>query len=208
MKTKIYLAYGSNLNITQMKYRCPKAKPIGTTKLYGYELLFRGHHESAVATVEPKEGASVPVLLWSTTDSDERALDHYEGFPFLYRKETVKVTFGGKEVEAYVYIMNDGRPINAPGCGYYATIREGYEDCGFDVSFLKEAAEKCAKQKPAMSETVKQQILTIRSSGTTNMFDATRVQRLASELGFYELVVFIEEHKKEYAHFILFGKTE
>lgn len=145
MKTKIYLAYGSNLNLKQMKYRCPSAKVLGTTTLDGYELLFRGYHESAVATVEPKEGSSVPVLLWRTTAMDEFALDRYEGFPTLYRKENIKVPFKGKEVEAYIYIMNDGRPINSPGCGYYSTIRDGYIDCGFDIEFLKQSALKCSK---------------------------------------------------------------
>lgn len=145
MKTKIYLAYGSNLNLNQMSHRCPTAKVIGTTTLEGYELLFRGQHEGAVATVEPKEGSSVPVLLWATTARDELALDHYEGYPYLYRKESIVVEFEGKEVEAYIYIMNDGRPINSPGCYYYATIREGYIDCGFDLNFLKESALKCTK---------------------------------------------------------------
>ena len=147
MKTKIYLAYGSNLNLEQMSRRCPYAKVLGTTKLEGYELLFRGYHESAVATVEPKDGSSVPVLLWKTTDMDEISLDHYEGFPHHYRKENIKVMFEGKEVEAYIYIMNDGRPINSPSCFYYTTIREGYIDCGFDINFLKESALKCKKFK-------------------------------------------------------------
>lgn len=146
MKTKIYLAYGSNLNIEQMRFRCPHAKILGTATLENYELLFRGFHESAVATVEPKEGSSVPVLLWETTNTDEMALDRYEGYPHLYRKENITVIFEGKEIGAYIYIMNDGRPINSPSCGYYSTIREGYENCGFDVSFLKESALKCSKE--------------------------------------------------------------
>lgn len=145
MKTKIYLAYGSNLNLQQMAFRCPRAKVLGTTTLENYELVFRGFHESAVATVEPKKGSSVPVLLWITTVTDEKALDRYEGYPYLYRKENITVTFEGQQTEAYIYIMNDGRDINSPSCGYYSTIREGYEDCGFDISFLKESALKCSK---------------------------------------------------------------
>jgi len=78
---------------------------------------------------------------------NELCLDRYEGFPHLYRKENIKVEFEGKEVEAYIYIMNDGRPINSPSCSYYTTIREGYIDCGFDINFLKESALKCKKFK-------------------------------------------------------------
>ena len=54
-----------------------------------------------------------------------------------------------------------------------------------------------------MNETIKKQILAIRDTGLTNMFDTNMVQRLAYERDFYELVVFIEEHRKEYVHFIL-----
>lgn len=44
-------------------------------------------------------------------------------------------------------------------------------------------------------------------TGLTNMFDTNMVQRLAYERDFYELVVFIEEHRKEYVHFILYGEA-
>lgn len=56
-----------------------------------------------------------------------------------------------------------------------------------------------------MNEKVKDQILAIRDTGLTNMFDTNMVQRLAYERDFYELVVFLEEHKKEYVNFILYG---
>ncbi|MEA4947844.1 MAG: DUF5049 domain-containing protein [Oscillospiraceae bacterium] len=57
-----------------------------------------------------------------------------------------------------------------------------------------------------MADKVKEQILAIRDTGETNMFDTARVQRMAYDRGFYELVLFLEEHKKEYAHFILTGE--
>ena len=66
-------------------------------------------------------------------------LDRYEGWPFLYRKETIKVKFGGKTVKAMVYIMNDGRPLGQPSCYYYSTILEGYKSAGFDVEILRKA---------------------------------------------------------------------
>ncbi|MBQ9633073.1 MAG: DUF5049 domain-containing protein [Lachnospiraceae bacterium] len=46
----------------------------------------------------------------------------------------------------------------------------------------------------------------IAASGATNMFDSRAVQRLAFENGEYELVNFIEEHKKDYGSLILTGK--
>lgn len=57
-----------------------------------------------------------------------------------------------------------------------------------------------------MDAKVKEQILAIRDTGLTNMFDIPMVQRLAYDRGFYELVCWIEEHRKEYTHFILNGE--
>ena len=54
-----------------------------------------------------------------------------------------------------------------------------------------------------MDEKVKEQILAIRDTGLTNMFDLPVVQRLAYERDFYELVLYLEEHRKEYVHFIM-----
>ncbi len=59
-----------------------------------------------------------------------------------------------------------------------------------------------------MTEKIKEQILAIRESGVTNMFDVNRVQREAHEHGFYELVVYLIEHRAEYSQFILTGETE
>ena len=57
-----------------------------------------------------------------------------------------------------------------------------------------------------MDAKVKEQILAIRETGLTNMFDLPMVQRLAYERDSYELVCWIEDHKKEYTHFILTGE--
>ena len=58
-----------------------------------------------------------------------------------------------------------------------------------------------------MDEKVKEQILAIRDTGLTNMFDLPAVQRLAYERDFFDLVIYLEEHPKEYVHFILTGKA-
>lgn len=59
-----------------------------------------------------------------------------------------------------------------------------------------------------MTEKIKEQILSIRDSGITNMFDVSRVQCEANERGFYELVVFLIDHREEYSRFILAGEVE
>lgn len=57
-----------------------------------------------------------------------------------------------------------------------------------------------------MSKKIKKQILEIRATGLTNMFDINTVQRIANDMHFYELVVFIEEHRRDYVHFIMTGE--
>ena len=58
-----------------------------------------------------------------------------------------------------------------------------------------------------MDEKVKEQILAIRDTGLTNMFDVNMVQRLAYELDFYELVLYLEDHRFEYVKFIMSGEA-
>lgn len=138
----LYIAYGSNLNLPQMAFRCPTAKVIGASEIKDYELLFRGGRRGAVATVEPLKDSSVPVLLWKLRDRDLQALDHYEGYPSFYRKEILPVELKGKAVPAMVYIMNDGHPFGAPSDYYLNTILEGYHSADFDTDFLDRAVEK------------------------------------------------------------------
>ncbi|MBR5163737.1 MAG: DUF5049 domain-containing protein [Schwartzia sp.] len=59
-----------------------------------------------------------------------------------------------------------------------------------------------------MTEEIREQIMAIRDTGLTNMFDLNTVQRLAYEREFYELVMFIEDHKPQYVKFILTGEEE
>lgn len=49
--------------------------------------------------------------------------------------------------------------------------------------------------------------MAIRDSGETNMLDTCTVQYIADRMGFYELVVYLEEHKKEYVNFIFTRKA-
>lgn len=57
-----------------------------------------------------------------------------------------------------------------------------------------------------MTEKIKEQILKIRDTGLTNMFDLRAVQQIAFDMDYFELVVFIDEHRKEYVHFIMTGE--
>ncbi|MBB6630668.1 MULTISPECIES: DUF5049 domain-containing protein [Clostridium] len=57
-----------------------------------------------------------------------------------------------------------------------------------------------------MTHKIKEQILAIRDTSLTNMFDLSMVNKIASEMGFHELIAFIEEYEEEYIRFIFTGK--
>lgn len=147
-KERLYIAYGSNLNLSQMAGRCPTAEVAGKAVLHGWRLAFRG-----VATIERHAGYTVPVLVWKLQPQDERNLDTYEGWPHLYRKENLKVTLGGKRRTAMVYIMNEGcHPYSPPSRSYMRTILHGYESAGFDPGILYRAAGEAIAAGPAFPD--------------------------------------------------------
>lgn len=138
-REKLYIAYGSNMNVAQMKRRCRTAIAVG--EVMDYRLRFYGRYDSAVATIEAAKGNSVPVLVWKIRPNDEKSLDIYEGYPHLYRKETIDVEVNGKQYSGMVYIMNENSAFSYshPSPYYVRTIAEGYKTCGLDPQMLYEA---------------------------------------------------------------------
>ena len=115
MKNKqLYIAYGSNINLEQMAYRCPHSKVVGTSEIKDYELEFRG-----VATIVPNKG---------------------EGYPSFYRQEKMTFEMDGKTYEGMAYLMNRGT-ISPPSQQYYNTILQGYRENGLDEKYLQTALE-------------------------------------------------------------------
>ena len=142
---KLYVAYGSNLHLDQMRYRCPDAKVYGSGVIKNYELTFwGGWRGNGVATVIPNSGTDVPVGLWEISANDEKNLDVYEGWPHLYRKENIDVVLDdGSVVTGMVYIMNEGHHVpTLPSATYFSTIASGYRSFGFDLGFLKAARDR------------------------------------------------------------------
>ena len=146
MKMKYMLAYGSNLDIEQMRRRCPDAVPVGTAEILGYRLLFKGSKTGSYLTIEKKARRKIPVLVWQVSDADEAILDRYEGFPIFYRKETMEVKIhdlqGGAAIgkaNAFVYLMDESRPLGAPADWYYVLCADAYRRLGFDRRILEKA---------------------------------------------------------------------
>ena len=133
---RLYIAYGSNINLEQMAHRCPNSKIVSKEMLKGYELEFRG-----VATIVPNDKSEVPILIWEIDGRDEHSLDRYEGFPNLYRKELFEIEVDGEKKECMAYLMNKGQ-ISPPTSYYYNVINQGYEANGMETSYLRAALER------------------------------------------------------------------
>ncbi len=148
MNQRLYVAYGSNLNLEQMQYRCPTAVVVGTSEIQDYTLVFRGSKSGSYATIEPQEGSVVPVLIWDIQPEDELKLDAYEGYPDFYYKENLELnlTLTTKKetipVQAMVYIMPNTFELGTPSNQYIKTIADGYTSANFDKDILYDALEQ------------------------------------------------------------------
>ena len=149
MRMRYYLAYGSNLSVEQMLRRCPDAVYVGTSKIKDRRLLFRGSMTGSYLTIEKKKGRTVPVVVWKVSDEDEEALDLYEGFPRFYRKEELEIEVHSLidgtpigTVLAFVYIMDETRPLGRPSSLYLRVCEEGYKRFGFDRKLLQRAVRE------------------------------------------------------------------
>lgn len=161
---KYYIAYGSNLSVEQMAYRCPDAKIAGQAVLAGWELLFRG-----CATIAPNPKKNTPVLVWEISERDEENLDLYEGYPNYYRKEDLNIELlrEGAEPEmvtAMVYIMENDFGHRAPSRYYYKVLHDGYKAFHFPMHILEGALKECMDKDAAqkMIEEVQALISQIR----------------------------------------------
>lgn len=145
MEKRYYLAYGSNLNVRQMRSRCPEARIVGTAVIPDYRLMFKGSQSGCYLTIEPALGHSVPVGVWEVSEWDEACLDIYEGYPRFYYKKELRLPITGirsgkvRTRTAFVYIMQEDRHLGLPTAQYLQTCLIGYTDFKFDIATLFKA---------------------------------------------------------------------
>jgi gamma-glutamylcyclotransferase (GGCT)/AIG2-like uncharacterized protein YtfP len=129
----IYAAYGSNMNPAQMAARCPHSPQRGTGWLEGWRLTFGGEDlswEGALGTVVEAEVERVFVVLYDITETDESALDSWDGVTLgYYRKLKVRVATLDGDVVAWLYVVN-AYEGGLPSALYLAAMADAAEVAG------------------------------------------------------------------------------
>ena len=139
----LYFAFGSNLNVAQMRRRCPSSTVAGVAHLPGYALEFSGVSRrwggGGTCNIRSVPGASVPGILYRLTPEDFSTLDGFEGAPGRYRRQEVEVNTDDGPVAAVTYTRVDSPAPNPPSQAYAATVAYGYGMHGFTLPALLEA---------------------------------------------------------------------
>ena len=131
----LYFAYGSNLNLFQMKRRCKDSVFLKKYELKGYRLNFRSKYRAA--DIEKSKNSLVPGALFEISKSDEKKLDVYEDFPVLYKK----LYFPYYNIKVMTYIMVNKTEFKYPTERYLNVVKRGYKDCKLDTKYLKIALQ-------------------------------------------------------------------
>ena len=142
-----YLAYGSNLNLENMKIRCPHSKPIGSTLLKDYRLVYKGSENGySYLTLEECIDETTPLGIFEISNLDIESLYRYEGYPTLYSKQYITIKINGRKEKALIYLMNPQFDYKIPSQGYINICKKGYNAFNFDTTILDKALEYTAQR--------------------------------------------------------------
>jgi gamma-glutamylcyclotransferase (GGCT)/AIG2-like uncharacterized protein YtfP len=137
----LYAAYGSNLDPTQMRDRCPHSPSRGTGWLEGWRLTFGGEElgwEGSLATVVEDAAHRVFVMIYDVSRPDESILDEIEfATTGLYNKIRVRVhTLDGPAL-AWLYVL-DGYEGGLPSARYLGVMADAAEGAGAPRDYVAE----------------------------------------------------------------------
>ena len=138
-----YFAYGSNLDLPQMKRRCPSSKLISKGSLSGYRLTFNRFSSGwggGVADVIQKQGSKVWGLVFEISDTDLERLDRYEGYykdqNSLYERWKAAIdTPNGQVCDVWVYTVVEKQKFVPPTSEYLQIIKDAAVKWNFPKSY-------------------------------------------------------------------------
>jgi gamma-glutamylcyclotransferase (GGCT)/AIG2-like uncharacterized protein YtfP len=136
----LYAAYASNMDSAQMSERCPHSPQQGTGWLEGWRLTFGGADlgwEGALATVVEDSDERVFVVLYDVPDTDEQALDRWDGATLgYYRKLRVRVQTLEGDAAAWLYVLN-GYEGGLPSARYLGIVADAAEKASAPADYVE-----------------------------------------------------------------------
>ena len=136
----LYFAYGSNMNLSQMKDRCPYAIFLKRGFIKEYKFVYDGSSTrgGAVGNIIPSENSRVWGATFEITKECLLRLDDCEGYPKAYDRQEIEVWDDiGERCKAIAY-LRDGRTIAKPSKEYEGVILQGAKDCDLPEDYVKE----------------------------------------------------------------------
>lgn len=133
---QLYLAYGSNMNLSQMDYRCPDSFVYDKVEIPDYKFVL---DRAGVATIIPSKGHKVEALLWVVHILDVETLDMYEGVRFgCYEKTSMEIEIDSVTLSVLVYFSL--RDLTK--AGYRSDYMDGIIKAAEEAKFSKEYIEE------------------------------------------------------------------
>lgn len=140
MKSRLYFAYGSNMDRLQMADRCPNSTFVSPAMLTDYRYKIDA---SGFATILTETDANVWGLIWQLTPACEATLDQYEGVDKgIYQKEMIEVKVEHEFYSCLVYILAYQQAFadrkNLPYLDYQEWIVQAAKESAFPSSYQQE----------------------------------------------------------------------
>ncbi len=135
-------AYGTNISKSEMASHSENAMFIGYGELLNFELKFRGFQDHAIATLEKKRGAVLPVAIYDITPTDRFTMDNFEKFPYAYQRIKAKARLNGKIIKGQVYVLKIKLQKEIPNSEYLKALRMAYLEADFDDIYIDEAIKE------------------------------------------------------------------
>jgi hypothetical protein len=142
----LYAAYASSLHPETMLRRAPHSPLRATGWLPGWRLAFAGEElgwEGAIATIVEAAGTgdgqpepSVFVALYDVSDTDESAMDEWEGLDLrTFRKIRVRVETMNGPMPAWAYVV-DAYEGGLPSARYLGMLADAAEAAGAPTDYV------------------------------------------------------------------------
>lgn len=145
VKSWLYFSYGFNMNLTEMRKKCPKAKVVGVGCVAGYRLAFFEHSvvwDSAMETIFPDPAAETWGVLYELNQSEWEELDCFEdvrmdgtGAYFHYPVEVIDA--GRQPKAANVYLKARWGTGGLPSAEYMNVVIAGAREQGLPEDYIQ-----------------------------------------------------------------------